>query len=287
VPRWLILVATAAALVLTLALLRYAIDLLGVVFIIVLVGFSIRALTDWLTDRDAVSMGSIAAVFVGLFGTMAVGMWLFGSSASRAAGRLEQRMPLSMLTAIEWAESQGWGKRVLLATPFDTASAPAQPRTSRREPGTPRSSVESRTPRSSRGSRSGGVEQRSHVRADRAETPSTPPAATPTPSQPYATSTTLTVSPAGEVPVGLSVRLTADVESDTSRAPLPEGIVIFWRDTVVLGSVPLRKVGNRSLAQLTTVILPLGTRELYAEFVGDHRFSASRSPIVQRLVVKR
>src|SRR5687768_11368881 len=124
-PRWLIVAAVAAGITVTLVLLRYAVDLLGLVFVIVLVGTSIRTLTDWLTDRDGVSPWSIAAVFISLFGTAVVGLWLFESSAARAAGRLEQRMPSFMVDAIDWAEARGWGNRVLLVPPPD--SDPKQP----------------------------------------------------------------------------------------------------------------------------------------------------------------
>ena len=55
VPRWLVVLGMAAACTLLVALLRYAIDLLGVVFLIILVGFSIRAVSDWLTEGESVS----------------------------------------------------------------------------------------------------------------------------------------------------------------------------------------------------------------------------------------
>ena len=61
VPRWLIVLGVAAACTLLVALLRYAIDLLGVVFLIILVGFSIRAVSDWLTEGESVSAWGAAS----------------------------------------------------------------------------------------------------------------------------------------------------------------------------------------------------------------------------------
>ena len=81
VPRWLVVLALTAALTLLIALLRFAIDLLGVVFLIIFVGFSIRTLSDWLTEGESVSMWALAAVGSGLGGTTLVVMWLFGANS--------------------------------------------------------------------------------------------------------------------------------------------------------------------------------------------------------------
>ena len=285
VPRWLIVVGAIACVALTLALLRYAIDLLGLVFVIVLAGFSIRALTDWLTDRDSVSVGSIAAVFVGLFGTMAVGMWLFGSSASRAAGRLEQQLPPVMLDAISWAEARGWGSRVLLAPPAPVARGQDVPargspveraRGARGTPPAGRDRASGNSPREVRPPPAGErVEQ--GTRSGEVTAPAAPT------DGPYNTSTTLSVP--REVRAGARVGLRAVVSSEPQGSPAPEGTVIFWRDTVALGSAPLESDGPaRAVARLTTVAVPAGTYDLLAEFAGNRRFRTSRSEIVQQLV---
>src|SRR6476469_244702 len=114
VPRWLIVLGMAAACTLLVALLRYAIDLLGVVFLIILVGFSIRAVSDWLTEGESVSGWAMAAVFAGLFGTAGVSLWLFGSR-DMTAGAIERGVPAPVLTAMDWLEERGWGQRVLLS----------------------------------------------------------------------------------------------------------------------------------------------------------------------------
>ena len=99
VPRWLVVLGMAAACTLLVALLRYAIDLLGVVFLIILVGFSIRAVSDWLTEGESVSAWALAAVFAGLFGTAMVGFWLFGSR-DVTTGALERGLPPPVLAVV-------------------------------------------------------------------------------------------------------------------------------------------------------------------------------------------
>ena len=79
VPRWLVILGLVAGLTLLVALLRYAVDLLGVVFVIILVGFAIRALSDWLTEGESVSGWAMSALSLGLMGTVLVGLWLFNS----------------------------------------------------------------------------------------------------------------------------------------------------------------------------------------------------------------
>src|SRR6478735_3249342 len=125
VPRWLVVLGIAAAGTLLVALLRYAIDLLGVVFLIILVGFSIRAVSDWLTEGESVSGWALAAVFAGLFGTAMVGFWLFGSR-DVTTGALERGLPPPVMAVADWFEAHGWGQRVLLGG-GGGATAPSRP----------------------------------------------------------------------------------------------------------------------------------------------------------------
>src|SRR4029077_13249142 len=101
--------------------------LLGVVFLIILVGFSIRAVSDWLTEGESVSVWALAAVFAGLSGTVLVGLWLFGSR-DMTTGALERGLPPPVLAVSDWFEAHGWGQRVLLAG--GGATAPSTPGTS-------------------------------------------------------------------------------------------------------------------------------------------------------------
>ena len=112
VPRWLAVLGLTAAMTLLVALLRFAIDLLGVVFLIIFVGFSIRTITDWLTEGESVSAWALGAVMSGLAGTAFVVMWLFGSNP--ALEQIESRLPGPVVGSVTWLESHGWGQRVLL-----------------------------------------------------------------------------------------------------------------------------------------------------------------------------
>ena len=92
VPRWLAVLGLTAALTLLVALLRYAIDLLGVVFLIIFVGFSIRTISDWLTEGESVSaVGArrrhVGSRWYGLRGHVAVRLEPRARAASRAACR--------------------------------------------------------------------------------------------------------------------------------------------------------------------------------------------------------
>src|SRR5262249_24586868 len=78
-PRWALVLVIATTLTLFFALIRFAIDLLGVVFLIILVGFSIRTVSDCLTESDTVSPWAVSAVSTGLIGTLLVGLWVFSS----------------------------------------------------------------------------------------------------------------------------------------------------------------------------------------------------------------
>jgi hypothetical protein len=282
VPRWLLLAGIAGGVGLALLLVRYAIDLLGLVFIIVLVGFSIRTLTDWLSDSDTVSAGSLAWVFVGLFGTALVALWIFGSPAARAA-RLESHVPPFVQTGIEWAEDRGWGQRVLLP----------QPARERGEGQRAASVTDRLLPPA--GSRALGNQRSSPGAIARppADVAAPEPSADPVEANrtaasladaPRASVTSLTAAPA-RVRAGAAVRLRAVVRCDDDSRPA-EGLVIFWRGSMVLGSAPLRREGSSDIAHLTTTDLPPGSHELSAEYIGAPRCRTSRSPAIDHVVIE-
>ena len=283
VPRWLIVSGACVGVALALGLLRYAIDILGLLFVIVLVAFSIHALTDWLTNRDSVSTGSIATVCISLFGTLAVGVWLFGSSAARAANRLEQRLPVFMLDAIQSAETKGWGKRVLLAAPYESAP-----------PGENARRAAARVAPTAAGAAPAlGVDPPApHGASAPAESPRAP-ATLPVSSgesgtmdEPsFPTSTTLTVT-SHRMGVGKPFGLKAVVTAEPAGSPAPDGTVVFWRDTVALGSVALEADGTRASARLAALAVPVGTHDLSAEYAGTPRFRPSRSAPVRQVVTR-
>ena len=115
-PPWAFILVVAVALTLLLALLHYAIDLLGVVFLIILVGFSIRTVGDWLTENESVSAWAVSAVSTGLIGTMLVGLWVF-SSPEFSGTAITDRLPPPVVQGMQWLEARGWGQRVLLSSP--------------------------------------------------------------------------------------------------------------------------------------------------------------------------
>jgi hypothetical protein len=283
VPRSIVALGALAAVAIVVALLRYAVDLLGLVSIIVLVGFSIRTITDWLTDGESVSGWSLVAVLAGAVGTAAAGLWLFGSDDLDRVRRVEQRLPAGFTRAIEWAEARGWGGRVLLpdtrALRTAQSDATAAPRVS---------ALGSRATRPARRTALDRAASTPDATASRASPSAGVPATSGGPTSdadgPYATTTLLMAAPARSV-VGLSVRLTADVAT-AGGAARPQGIVVFRRGSIVIGSAPLEAAGVRSVAHLSTVDLPVGSHELVAEYVGGGRFSTSRSAVVRQTVVK-
>ena len=323
VPRWLVVLGLVAGLTLFVALLRYAIDLLGVVFLIIVVGFSIRALSDWLTEGESVSVWALGAVSGGLFGTLTVALWLFGSH-DRTASALERRLPQPVLSTVDWLEDHGWGQRVLLSggglpspsTGPASASAPKGAASSLAsaaggEISVPRAAPlhevsPPHLPARSTSARKGG--EQSHGQPGVAEAATLSPAAargarTPGAAASPAEATTSTASTAPEtIPavetdvtlrssqasalVGTAVRLTATVRAATGVAR-PTGAVVFFRGGSPLGRVPVRLSGDGlSVATLTTLSLPIGTHELTAAFEGAAGFGDSRSaPLVQ--IVRR
>lgn len=307
-PRWLPALGLAVVLTLVAALARFAIDLLGVVFLIVVVGFSLRAISDWLTEADTVSGWSIGAVVLGLAGTVVVGTWLFGSSSLNPGAALSRRLPAPVVSTIGWLEARGWGQRVLLRAgprpgPVQHAGGGGTGRaaTGGGHLGTP-APVEG--PSFSLRAPSAPPLQSSHGRGRKAQAPGVADAATvsdsagapaaparavvhetapaPEPAQPIATGTSLTTT-YDSVRVGTSVRLTAKVEAMEGEY-LPAGRVVFYRGSEVLGTVRLRATPDGAIAILSTLDLAIGVHEISAEYTGGGGFAPSRSAAVRQTV---
>lgn len=306
VPRWLAIFGVTAALTLLIALLRYAIDLLGVVFLIILVGFSIRTISDWLTEGESVSTWALGAVISGLAGTAFVVIWLFGSNP--ALEGIESRLPAPVRISVGWLESHGWGQRVLLneraaglgstaqhargGGPSGGAATPAAPPSG---PGIELPSFGSQDRRKRTGAKDDDIgtaeaseverrasgEQRSRTRA---VTSSTQEAADARPAANVETFTTIVTSRPSTV-VGTSVKLTAFVTPASGSKP-PSGVVVFQRDGVVLGTVTLRGGPDGSTASFTTTSLPIGDHDIVAYYPGDRGFSASYSSGVRQIVAR-
>ena len=307
VPRWLAILGLTAALTLLVALLRYAIDLLGVVFLIIFVGFSIRTISDWLTEGESVSTWALAAVISGLAGTTFVVMWLFGSNS--ALEGIESRLPAPVRASVGLLESHGWGQRVLLterAGVFGSgaqlapgglsgAATMAAPPSG---PGVELPSLRSRDQRKRTGAKdddfgtaeaseldrrsSAAGEQRSRTRGLASGTQA---ANDVRPASNVETFTTIVTSRPSTV-VGTSVKLTAFVTAATG-SKAPSGVIVFQRDGVVLGTSTLRGGPDGSTASLTTTSLPIGDHDIVAYYPGEPGFSSSYSPAVRQIVARR
>jgi Bacterial Ig-like domain (group 3) len=304
VPRWLAVLGLTAALTLLVALLRFAIDLLGVVFLIIFVGFSIRTISDWLTEGESVSAWALGAVISGLAGTAFVVLWLFGSNS--ALDGIESRLPGPALASVNWLESRGWGQRVLLTdrpVAFRTgpqlarggsngvagSHSPSSPGRGFELPSLGSSERKKRAEAkddigvaeaSETERRSSGDEQRSRTRGlasgSEAERDVRPAENVQT--------FTAVISSRPTLVVGTSVKLTAVVTTATGSAA-PSGVVVFQRDGVVLGTATLHSGPDGSTASLSTSSLPLGDQNIIARYPGVPGFSSSESEPI-RLVVR-
>jgi hypothetical protein len=285
-PRWLVVLGAAAAFTLFVALLRYAIDLLGVVFVIILVGFAIRTLSDWLTEGESVSAWTVSALSLGLTGTVLVGLWLFNSQGFGGSS-LQDALPGPVQRAVGWMEARGWGQRVLLpgsepAAPAGSGDGPfagagsasttttaapsartgaavamAPPRVA----SDPVGSTASRTRRVPPPRRAAPGEAAA-APAPQASAPQPAPSSTAPPIARVSTTVDL-AAPASSV-VGRSVRLVVIVGSAAADR-VPTGHVVFTAGDTTLGRVPLR----RGTATLVTLSLEIGDHQLGAAYEGD------------------
>ena len=300
VPRWLAVAGLAAGLTLFVALLRYALDLLGVVFVIVLVGFAIRAVSDWLTEGESVSGWAVSALSTGLMGTVLVGLWLFNSSSNTPD--LQSSLPGPVQRTVGWLESYGWGQRVLLpggsgpalargggsAGSRDVPSpppesvdreAPAMPRP-KMLPSIPTPRVEQPVARTepTRSRPTGEAEAAAAVPAPISAPAAAAPAA---PALARASVTVTMTASSTSLVVGRAVRLTATVEG--SGQATPTGTVNFEVDHAVLGRVPLRN----GTAVFSTLGLAIGDHAISAAYGGDAHHQEGRSPAVSISVTRR
>jgi hypothetical protein len=76
-------VVLSGAVLLSLAiilLLRFAIDVAGMVCILMVIGFGGRAASNWFTEGDSTAGWALGGVALGMFGTVLVGAWIFVSA---------------------------------------------------------------------------------------------------------------------------------------------------------------------------------------------------------------
>jgi hypothetical protein len=293
-PRWAFILVVAIACTLLLALVRYAIDLLGVVFLIILIGFSLRTVGDWLTENESVSVWAVSAVSTGLIGTMLVGVWVF-SPPEYSGTAITDRLPQPVVEGMHWLEANGWGQRVLLLRPAvlntngdamaSRAQSPASASRGSRSVSSPASEAVSEPvtrqlptvrmpPRSRRG-------------PSEAEAAPLEPGASATSKAPASAVDTTVTLKGWPVPavVGKSVRLTANVAAEGSTSP--SGMVTFYGDGTRLGSVPVYAIEpGRGEAALVTLALPIGVHEITAKFTGASGFAGSQASPLTLTVVR-
>jgi hypothetical protein len=296
-PQWALILVVVVSLTLFLALLRYAIDLLGVVFLIILVGFSIRTVGDWLTENESVSTWAVSAVSTGLLGTILVGLWIF-SSPEVSGTAITDRLPSPVVGGMQWLEARGWGQRVLLSPGVLNPSADAM--ASRAPSGMTASPASSGAGRSASSPASESVSERV---TPKLPTVRMPPRSRRGPSdaeaaslEPGASATSKASAPAVDTTVtikswpmpavvGESVRLTATVGAEGSTSP--SGMVTFYSDGTRLGSVPVYAVEpGRGEGALVTLSLPIGAHEITARFTGASGFSGSQASPLTLTVVR-
>lgn len=287
-PRWFVLFGLTAGMTLLVALLRYAIDLLGVVFVIILVGFALRAVSDWLTEGESVSAWALSALSLGLTGTLVVGLWLFNS---RELTRQDIELPGPVQRTVAWLEARGWGQRVLLpgGGPSGALAAGLQPGGSPQAPpvaapaSAPAARTATRVPMPALPGRRGGGSSptREGGQAEAAQGPAAPGSNAPAAAPRMPTQVVLSVSPRAAV-VGRLVRLTARVRAGDG-ATVAEGSVVFLADGTPLGRVPVRN----GAAELVTLGLALGEHRLTASYDGGPAHLPSQSPPVIQSVTRR
>jgi hypothetical protein len=319
VPRWLIVLGMVAACTLLVALLRYAIDLLGVVFLIILVGFSIRTVSDWLTEGESVSAWALAAVFAGLFGTVLVGMWLFGAR-DIATGTLERGLPSPVMTVANWLEGHGWAQRVLLgsgggitapsaprptavassaprgsaasprsepaADPFQGIASDSTPPTARERKKQPRVGPDEAEASTRDEASSGGHGTGRRTPGSRSALDADGEGAVASRVADMSVPTTVLLATSRQSSlVGTSVRFTATVLSEGGGTP--SGVVVFLDGDRALGMVPVRGGVTSATAVLSTLDLALGDHLISAEFHGSDGFLGSRSDPISQSITRR
>jgi hypothetical protein len=294
--RWFIVVGGGVGLVLLAALLRFAIDVLGVVFLLLFVGLAIRAASEWLSDDESASGWVLSALGLSLVGTALVGVWLVGGRQTGNDAGWQSHLPAPVRSAIVWAEERGWGHRALssdaapaagaapsavaaIEPPSTTArvSAPSSPASTGAAPTTHTAPNDSASVRGDEGD--AAPRSPSDAAPMSSDSVAHNPKGEPAPSA--AATTIRLISSQGAAPVGTSLRLVARIAAHPADLR-PTGTVVFRKGDVVLGSAP---VGSGGAAFLSVLDLPVGTYDITAEYLGDDHCLPSRSDaLIQHIV---
>jgi hypothetical protein len=275
-------------------LVRYAIDVAGIVFVLMVTGFGFRTVSDWLSEGDSTAGWALGGVGLGIVGTLLVSTWLFGSASVGTEMAFHDHAMRGLTAAVEWAEDHGWGQRALLpggalerarqrelntgavragvtGAPGSASQAPVIP---------PRSTARPAAPTANASRPEDLRRQAKPARVSGVAAMSTPTVQT---QDPVVTTTALNAAPTTSR-VGTSVLLTAtvDVESDA----LVQGMVAFRGDDVLLGSVRLPALPRTSTVYMIARELPVGAHRLVAEFTGHGRLAQSHSAVVEVTITR-
>jgi len=266
-PPWFPIVAGVAPVVLFVALLRWAVDLLLSTSTLLLLAHSTRdTFRDWLAgesfEGEADPVWALGAVLAGVFGTVVAGVWLFATSDF--GGRITDRYaPAVLIDTVAFAERHGWGQRAFL------------PESSRSRAG---ASAATQPAPAASAAAGGGSDARAAATSGPA-TAATPDRHTPPPQgavttigEVVPTRTTLRVSDRS-VEQGTPVTLSATVTSSIPRT----GTVAFRRGRTVIGTASVDAEGHAALA---VADLPRGTHAITAEFGGSSALESSRSSML-------
>jgi hypothetical protein len=272
-------------------LLRFAVDLLALISLLVLVNSWTRdALADWAAGRrfedEPDPLWAVGAVGVGVFGSLLAVIWLAGTTPWGSQSRIAHYVPSLLTDAALWAETNGWGRRLVL--PGGPVRAPERSAEGspggtpdqqvRRSPGpaTPERPVA--TSGRSGGASSGAAGSTGSDAAGTAEAATTARLRERTGPAAIETSVALASSqPAARA--GTPVRFTARVTAADAR---PTGAVVFRRGRTILASATVDQGGT---ATVSVSDLAVGEHVITAEFAGTGTFRRSRSSPLQQVIV--
>jgi hypothetical protein len=238
--RFVMVLLAAAAVVLCVVLAKYAADVLTILLVMALAVIVLRAIESFLVETSFFTIGTLGILALGAF--LFAYTFLTPSGATRA---LTRYLPAPVIAFLDWSESHGWARTVLVHQlgPAEASS----------EPGS--------TP------------------APGAASPA--PSSTAAPA--ISSSVTLTASPSSSTlgaPVYLTARLSAPAGESGSTAS-----VRFRDGLIVIGAADVRQEGRFRVATLTVRGLGEGRHELTAELVGTLGFASITSEPVVHVVV--
>jgi hypothetical protein len=283
--RWLVAVGVALLVGLFVLLVRYAIDILALLSILILINRWTRdMLADWAAgerfEDEPDPVWALGAVGMGVFGTLLTLLWLAGTTHWAGQSRFSHLVPPAFTRVAVLAEEYGWGQRVVLpGGPTRRTTVPISPRaaaSSARPLESDRS--ESMGSTQTAVASSGGGRQTASGTAGTAEA-ATPRVRTGRPGAKLTATSTTLASSHSPARVSTRVRFTARV---TAARLNPRGTVVFRCGSTTLGTVSVNRDGT---AALNVSDLAVGSNIITAEFTGNAAFGPSRSlPVIQTIL---